>query len=126
MVNTALEVILSAAIVEKDDEADHIFIELIGSLSKIADLKSTTPFFFEFFKLLAKHGKANAASRYLEQLLKTKFKKELDVLILFSVLFQYLEQKDDSIIRRQPPEIQKILNEMIYEIEGREESANSS
>jgi len=32
-------------------------------------------------------------------------------------LFEYLDKKDDTIIRRQPPEVQKVLNKIIKEIE---------
>jgi hypothetical protein len=66
---------------------------------------------------MAGQGKTSIASRYLEQLLNTKFRKELDPLLPLQFLFKYLDQKDESVIRRQPPEIQKILKEMISEIE---------
>ncbi len=62
---------------------------------------------------MATNGKVAEASSYLDRLLETRFKKELNHLTPFKVLFQYLEKKDHSVIRRQPPEIQKILNEMI-------------
>jgi hypothetical protein len=57
------------------------------------------------------------ASHYLEQLFQTRFKKELSDLVPFRFLFEYLQQKDEGIIRRQPPELQKVLNEMIEKIE---------
>ena len=39
----------------------------------------------------------------------------------FGFLFQYLEKKEDSINRRQPPELQKILNKLIEEIEQKQQ-----
>jgi len=66
---------------------------------------------------MANKGQIVEAISYLERLLKTRFKKELNHLMPFKFLFQYLEKKDDSVIRRQPPEIQKILNKMLEEIE---------
>ena len=117
MVNTALKMVLTAHLVGKGDEADHTFTELVGALSKVVQLKAAIPYFFGFFKSMAGQGKTSIAGRYLEQLLNTKFRKELDPLLPLRFLFKYLEQKDESVIRRQPPEIQKILKEMISEIE---------
>ncbi len=117
MVNTALQVIFIALLIKEKDEADQTFFELLASLPKVVDFKSVVPFFFSFFKSIAKNNKAGIAGNYLEQLLNTKFKNELSSLIPFQFLFKYLTTKDDSIIRRQPPEIQKLLKSIIEEIE---------
>ena len=117
LVNTGLRTVIGAYIAGKDDEADHTFIELIGALSKVVDLKAIIPYFFTFFETLANKAKIAGARSYLEQLLSSRFKKELNALIPFRFLYEYLEHKDDAIIRRQPPEIQKVLNEMIKSME---------
>jgi DNA-binding MarR family transcriptional regulator len=117
MMNTGLRTVIGAYIVGKDDEADHTFIELMGALSKVVDLKAIIPYFFTFFETLANKAKIAGARSYLEQLLSSRFKKELNALIPFRFLYEYLEHKDDAIIRRQPPEIQKVLNEMIKSME---------
>jgi len=120
MVNTGLKTVMGACIVGEGDEADHTFMEIVGILSKVVDLKATTPYFFDFFESLPRKAEIAVARNYLEQLLKSKFKKELRVLVPFRFFYEYLEHHDDTIIRRQPPEIQKVLNEMIRRAEKRE------
>jgi len=117
MVNTALRVIFSALLIGEKDEADQTFFELLASLPKVSDFKVVVPYFFTFFLLLAKNYKEDMASNYLELLFNTKFKNDLNALIPLQFLFKYLTTKDDSIIRRQPPEIQKLLKSIIEEIE---------
>jgi len=117
MPNTGLAVLKLANIVGNQEAADQVFSEIIGSLGKIGDFKPVTSFFFDFFKSMALIGKVAEASMYLERLLKTRFKKELNRIMPFKFLFRYLEKKDDSIIRRQPPELQKTLKKLIEEIE---------
>lgn len=116
MVNTGLMLVLTGFIADKEDDANHAFIELLGSLSKVTDLEAAVPYFFDFFKYMAKLGKIDPARGFLEQLLNTRFKKALGSLIPLRFLFEYLDKKDDTIIRRQPPEVQKVLNEIIKEI----------
>ena len=120
MLNTGLKTVMGACIVEEGDEADHTFMEIVGVLSKVVDLKATIPYFFDFFESLPRKAEIAVARNYLEQLLKSKFKKELRVLVPFRFFYEYLEHHDDTIIRRQPPEIQKVLNEMIRRTEKRE------
>ena len=120
MVNIGLKTVMGACIVGEGDEADHTFMEIMGVLSKVVDLKATTPYFFDFFESLPRKAEITVARNYLEQLLKSKFKKELRVLVPFRFFYEYLEHHDDTIIRRQPPEIQKVLNEMIRRAEKRE------
>ena len=117
MLNTGLEALKVATIIGNMEMAEQIFLEIVGSLGKIPAFKTAIPFFFDFFKFMANKGKIAEANSYLERLLNTRFKKGLNQLRPFRFLFQYLDKKDDSIIRRQPPEIQKILNKMIGEIE---------
>ena len=121
MSNTGLTALRLSNILGNQEAADQIFSEIIGSLGKVGDFRPVIPFFFDFFKWMANKGKIAEASSYLERLLKTRFKKELNHLMPFKFLFQYFEKKDDSIIRRQPPELQKILNELIEEIEQEQE-----
>lgn len=123
MLNTGLEALRVATIVGNEEAADQIFSEISGSLGKIVDFKTVVPFFFDFFKSMAIQGKIAEASNYLERFFKTRYKKQLNALLPFNFLFQYLESKDDSIIRRQPPELQKILNELIKEIEKEKKGA---
>ena len=106
-----------ASIIDEEDEADRAFTEIAASLSKVADLEAALPYFFDFFKSMAKKDRIASANHYLQRLLKSKHKKKLNSLVPFQILFKYLVRKDDSIIRRQPPEIQKVLNGMIKEIE---------
>jgi len=120
MVNTGLKTVMGDCIVGEGDEADYTFMEIVGILSKVVDLKATTPYFFDFFELLPRKAEIAVARNYLEQLLKSKFKKELRALVPFRFFYEYLEHHDDTIIRRQPPEIQKVLNEMIRRTEKRE------
>ena len=63
------------------------------------------------------HLHYSAARTFLEQLFLSKFKKVFGPLTPLRYFFEYLDKKDDTIIRRQPPEIQKVLNKMIREIE---------
>ena len=117
MVNTGLKTLMLANIIGNLETAEQIFMEIEASLGKIPAFKPVIPFFFDFFKSMANYGIIAEAKSYLERLLNTRFKKRLKNLMPFRFLFQYLEKKDDSIIRRQPPEIQKILKKMIEEIE---------
>lgn len=121
MLNIGLKALIAADIVRNREAAEQILLEVLGSLGKIVDLKSAIPHFFDFFKSLSIQGETEDASRYLEGLLKTRYKKQLNPLMPFRFLFQYLEKKDDSIIRRQPPELQKILNKLIEEIEQKQQ-----
>lgn len=118
MVNTGLMVALMGFRAGSEDEANHAFVELVGALPKVTDLKATIPYFFSFFISLAKLPEITSAKNYLDQLLRSKFKEALAPLTPLRFLLEYLDKKDDTIIRRQPPEIQKVLNEMIREIEG--------
>lgn len=117
MLNTALKTVMAASIIKNGDEADQTFTELVGALPKVVNLKATIPYLFDFFKLMTRKGYTTVAGGYLEQLLNTKVRKELDPLVPLQFLFRYLDEKDKSIIRRQPPEVQKVLKEMISEIE---------
>ena len=117
MVNSALRVIFIALLIKEKDEANQTFFELLASLPKVVNFKVVVPYFFSFFVSIAKYNKEGIEGNYLEQLLNTKFKNELSSLIPFRFLFKYLTTKDDSIIRRQPPEIQKLLKSIIEEIE---------
>jgi len=122
MVNTALKTVMTGFLINREDEADRTFSELVGGLPRVVDLETSVPYFFDFFRSMARQDNTAVASWFLEQLMGTKFRKELTPLLPLKFLFSYLENKDESIIRRQPPEIQKVLREMISEIEeGKEE-----
>ncbi len=117
MINTGLMTVLVASILEKVQDANKTYMDVILALRRTTNLKVIIPHFFAFFISLLKMDKLAIAKSYFDQLIDSKYKKVFNDLIPLGLLFKYLEGKDSSIIRRQPPEIQGLLTEIINEIE---------
>ena len=86
------------------------------NLSKVTVLEQTSVYFYSFLVNLLKLKKIKEADEFITEILKTSYEEKLAFLNQFRYIIKYYTG-DKTIIEHVPKELQKVLKEMIKEIE---------
>ena len=117
MVNTLFRAALIALGLNRNVTYKKLIYELLENLSKIVISKRTLVYFYLFIINLLKLRKVDEVDKFITEILKPSYKEKFAFLQHFDYLIKYY-LGDKTIIERVPKELQKVLKEMIKEIEG--------